>query len=119
MDDELGHLVNPVLDLSDEQQDGEEGCLSVPDLTFECKRARSVVAKGMNMHGEPVTLEGSDLLARCVQHETDHLDGIVFIDRLDAQTRKEAMKAIRESDWFGADPVQIKFSPHQQPSRWL
>ncbi len=119
VDDELGHLVNPVLDLSDEQQDGEEGCLSVPDLTFECKRARSVVAKGMNMHGEPVTLEGSDLLARCVQHETDHLDGIVFIDRLDAQTRKEAMKAIRESDWFGADPVQIKFSPHQQPSRWL
>ena len=119
VDDELGHLVNPVLDLSDEQQDGEEGCLSVPDLTFECKRARSVVAKGMNMHGEPVTLEGSDLLARCVQHETDHLDGIVFIDRLDAQTRKEAMKAIRESDWFGADPVQIKLSPHQQPSRWL
>ena len=119
VDDELGHLVNPVLDLSDEQQDGEEGCLSVPDLTFECKRARSVVAKGMNMHGEPVTLEGSDLLARCVQHETDHLDGIVFIDRLDAKTRKEAMKAIRESDWFGADPVQIKLSPHQQPSRWL
>ena len=119
VDDELGHLVNPVLDLSDEQQDGEEGCLSVPDLTFECKRARSVVAKGMNMHGEPVTLEGSDLLARCVQHETDHLDGIVFIDRLYAQTRKEAMKAIRESDWFGADPVQIKLSPHQQPSRWL
>ena len=119
VEDELGHLVNPVLDLSDEQQDGEEGCLSVPDLTFECKRARSVVAKGMNMHGEPVTLEGSDLLARCVQHESDHLDGIVFIDRLDAQTRKEAMKAIRESDWFGADPVQIKFSPHQQPSRWL
>ena len=119
VEDELGHLVNPVLDLSDEQQDGEEGCLSVPDLTFECKRARSVVARGMNMHGEPVTLEGSDLLARCVQHETDHLDGIVFIDRLDAQTRKEAMKAIRESDWFGADPVQIKFSPHQQPSRWL
>lgn len=119
VDDELGHLVNPVLDLSDEQQDGEEGCLSVPDLMFECKRARSVVAKGMNMHGEPVTLEGSDLLARCVQHETDHLDGIVFIDRLDAQTRKEAMKAIRESDWFGADPVQIKLSPHQQPSRWL
>ena len=119
VDDELGHLVNPVLDLSDEQQDGQEGCLSVPDLTFECKRARSVVAKGMNMHGEPVTLEGSDLLARCVQHETDHLDGIVFIDRLDAQTRKEAMKAIRESDWFGADPVQIKLSPHQQPSRWL
>jgi len=119
VDDELGHLVNPVLDLSDEQQDGEEGCLSVPDLSFECKRAKSVVAKGMNMYGEPVTLEGSDLLARCVQHETDHLDGIVFIDRLDPATRKEAMKLIRESEWFGADPLTVKISPHTQSARWL
>jgi peptide deformylase len=119
VDDELGHLVNPVLDLSEEQQDGEEGCLSVPDLSFECKRAKSVVAKGMNMHGEPITLEGSDLLARCVQHETDHLDGIVFIDRLDPATRKEAMKLIRESEWFGADPLTVKISPHTQSARWL
>ena len=119
VDDELGHLVNPILDLSDEQQDGEEGCLSVPDLSFECKRARSVVAKGMNMYGEPVTLEGSDLLARCVQHETDHLDGIVFIDRLDPETRKEAMKLIRESEWFGADPLTVKLSPHTPSARWL
>lgn len=119
VDDELGHLVNPVLDLSDEQQDGEEGCLSVPDLAFECKRAKSVVAKGMNMHGEPITLEGSDLLARCVQHETDHLNGIVFVDRLDPQIRKEAMKLIRESEWFGADPLTVKVSPHPQSSRWL
>jgi len=119
VDDELGHLVNPVLDLSDEQQEGEEGCLSVPDLSFECKRAKSVVAKGMNMYGEPVTLEGSDLLARCVQHETDHLDGIVFIDRLDPETRKEAMKLIRESEWFGADPLTVKLSPHTPSARWL
>jgi len=119
VDDELGHLVNPVLDLSEEQQDGEEGCLSVPDLSFECKRAKSVVAKGMNMHGEPITLEGSDLLARCVQHETDHLDGIVFVDRLDPATRKEAMKLIRESEWFGADPLTVKISPHTQSARWL
>jgi peptide deformylase len=119
VDDELGHLVNPVLDLSEEQQDGEEGCLSVPDLSFECKRAKSVVAKGMNMYGEPITLEGSDLLARCVQHETDHLDGIVFVDRLDPATRKEAMKLIRESEWFGADPLTVKISPHTQSARWL
>jgi peptide deformylase len=68
-----------------------------------------VVAKGMNMYGEPVVLSGSELLARCVQHETDHLDGIVFIDRLDPATRKEAMRAIRDSEWFG---VAIKESPH-------
>ena len=119
VDDELGHLVNPVLDLSDEQQEGEEGCLSVPGLSFECARSKRVVATGMNMYGEPVTVEGSDLLARCVQHETDHLDGILFIDRLDDETRKEAMKAIRESDWFGVDPLTVKISPHTQSSRWL
>ena len=65
----------------------------------------------MDMHGEPVLLEGSELLARCVQHETDHLDGILFIDRLDTATRKLAMKEIREAEWFGAPPV-VKLSPH-------
>jgi peptide deformylase len=110
-DDEAGHLVNPTLDLSDEEQEGEEGCLSVPGLSFECRRAMRVVAKGFDVHGEPVVLEGSELLARCVQHETDHLDGILFVDRLDADTRKTAMKAIREAEWFG-ETVQVKVSPH-------
>jgi peptide deformylase len=72
----------------------------------------------MDMHGEPVVIEGSELMARCIQHETDHLDGIVFIDRLDAETRKDAMKAIRESDWFG-EQAQVKYSPHRISSRWL
>jgi peptide deformylase len=111
VDGVIGHLINPSLDLSEELQDGLEGCLSLPDLSFECKRAMHVVAKGMNMYGEPVVISGSELLARCVQHETDHLDGIVFIDRLDPATRKDAMKAIRESDWFGTAPT-IKESPH-------
>ncbi|NBU32527.1 MAG: peptide deformylase [Actinobacteria bacterium] len=111
VDDVIGHLINPVLTLSKETQDGEEGCLSIPGLAFDCIRAEHVIAHGFNMHGEPVVIEGSDLLARCLQHETDHLDGIVFIDRLDEQTRKEAMKAIRETDWFGQAP-QIKLSPH-------
>jgi peptide deformylase len=72
-----------------------------------------VVAKGFNMYGEPVLVEGSDLLARCIQHETDHLDGVLFIDRLDAATRKAAMKAIREAEWSGlAGPPQLKVSPH-------
>jgi peptide deformylase len=113
VDGELGHLVNPSLDLSDEEQDGPEGCLSIPDLTFDCKRALSVVAKGWNMHGEPVVVEGSELLARAVQHETDHLDGVLFVDRLDRETRKAAMRAIRESDWFNAgSPPTVKISPH-------
>jgi peptide deformylase len=109
---EVGHLVNPVLDLSEEEQYGEEGCLSIPDLGFDCTRALSVVARGCNMFGEPVTIEGSDLLARAIQHETDHLDGVLFIDRLDGDTRKAAMKAIRESDWFGLEKPAVKVSPH-------
>ncbi|MCU0262304.1 MAG: peptide deformylase [Candidatus Nanopelagicales bacterium] len=112
VDDIVGHLINPSLDLSDEEQDGEEGCLSLPGLTYDTKRAMRVVATGMNMHGEPVTIEGSELLARCVQHETDHLDGILFIDRLDTAARKAAMKEIRESEWFGAPAPVVRFSPH-------
>lgn len=111
VDNELGHLVNPNLDLSDEEQDGEEGCLSLPGLAFDTKRSLRVVARGQNMYGEPVEIEGSDLLARCIQHETDHLDGILFIDRLDRATRKMALKAIREAEWGGAPP-QVKVSPH-------
>jgi peptide deformylase len=64
------------------------------------------------MHGEPIAIEGTELLARCVQHETDHLDGILFIDRMDAKQRKLAMKAIREAEWYG-DPIrEVKLSPH-------
>jgi peptide deformylase len=119
VDDELGHLINPVLDLSDEEQDGEEGCLSFPGLTYPTKRAMRVVAKGMNMHGDPVTLEGSELLARCVQHETDHLDGILFIDRLDRAQRKLALRAIREAEWSGELVAQVRASPHALHGRAL
>jgi peptide deformylase len=112
VDGEVGHLVNPVLDLSEELQDGPEGCLSIPELTFDCRRALRLVAKGFNMYGDPVVIEGSDLLARAIQHETDHLDGILFIDRLDPEGRKAAMKAIRESEWFGLERPTVKVSPH-------
>ena len=112
VDEQVGHLVNPVLDLSEEEQLGPEGCLSIPELRIDCRRAQSVVAKGLDLHGEPVTIEGSELLARAIQHETDHLDGILFLDRLDPGQRKAAMKAIRESDWFGLEQPTIKVSPH-------
>ena len=118
IDDELGHLINPSLDLSDEIQDGDEGCLSFPNLSYNTPRAFRAVAKGFNMHGDPVTVEGTELLARCLQHETDHLNGVLFIDRLTAEERKTAMKEIRESEWFGlatengAKPT-FKVSPHK------
>ena len=110
---EIGHLINPVLDLSEETQLGPEGCLSLPELTYDCLRAMSVVAKGFTMHGEPTTISGSELLARAIQHETDHLDGVMFIDKLDIEARKHAMKTIRESDWFGLERPTIKVSPHR------
>ncbi len=115
---QLGHLVNPRLTLSEETQDGPEGCLSIPDLTFDCRRARSVVATGFDMYGEPVTVEGSDLLARAIQHETDHLDGVLFVDRLDAETRAAALSALQEAEWAGvaaylpAPAPVVKVSPH-------
>lgn len=119
VDDVVGHLINPVLDLSEECEEGDEGCLSLPGLAFDTVRAKQVVARGMNMHGEPVTIEGSDLLARCIQHETDHLDGILFIDRLDEDARKEAMREIRQAEWFGHQPPEVRVSPHPISSKWL
>jgi peptide deformylase len=111
VDDVIGHLINPSLELSDERQDGDEGCLSFPGLVYPCTRSQFAVAKGFNEFGEPIVIEGSDLLARCVQHETDHLDGVLFIDRLELEQRKFAMRAVRESDWSG-DLVRVKVSPH-------
>ena len=112
VDGELGHLVNPQLRLSEEVQDGEEGCLSFPGIFADTQRALRVVASGFDQHGEPVTVEGSDLLSRCIQHETDHLDGILFIDRMDREQRKAAMRAIREAEWAGGTVPTVKLSPH-------
>jgi peptide deformylase len=112
VDGELGYLVNPSLELSEDQQDGPEGCLSIPGVTIDCRRALHVVAHGFDAYGEPVTIQGSDLLARAIQHETDHLDGILFIDRVDRQARKEAMRLVRESEWFGEPAPVIRASPH-------
>jgi peptide deformylase len=114
VDDVEGHLINPVLTFpDDEEQDGPEGCLSIPGLYFDTKRRQRVIARGQNSSGDPVQLVGTGLMARCVQHETDHLDGVLFIDRLEPPARKEAMRQIRAADWYDADaPPVVKFSPH-------
>ena len=119
-DDEHGHLVNPELSYpDDEQQDGPEGCLSIPGLSWDCRRHQHVVARGLDMYGEPVTLLGSDLLARCVQHETDHLDGVLFVDRLDPDTRRQAMAEIRAAEWAHGPAPVVKVSPHPTFGRAL
>ena len=111
-EDRPGHLINPILQLSENRQDGDEGCLSIPGLAFNTDRSYGVIARGKNMYGEDVVIEGSEILARCIQHETDHLDGILFVDRLDTETRKLAMKSIREAEWFGLDKPIVKVIPH-------
>jgi peptide deformylase len=112
VDDVVGHLINPELRLSDDVEVDDEGCLSFPGLAYPTSRSHGVVATGFDMHGEPVIVEGSGLLARCVQHETDHLDGVLFIDRLDPVQRKLAMAEIRASEWWGEPVPLIKVSPH-------
>ncbi|CAG6394502.1 peptide deformylase [Streptomyces cocklensis] len=116
---ELGHLINPDLTLSAEEQDGPEGCLSLPGLTYDCRRAYGVVARGVNMWGDPVTVEGTQRLARCIQHETDHLDGIIFVDRLDPEQRAAALLAVREAEWAGEPAPQVRTSPHGTSGRAL
>jgi peptide deformylase len=113
VDDVVDHLVNPVLHFPyDETMDGEEGCLSIPGLTFDCVRMAEVIAHGQNMYGDPVTITGRDLLARCVQHETDHLDGVLFVDKLDAETKKLALEAVRNAEWANEPVPVVKASPH-------
>ena len=108
-----GHLVNPVLDFpGQEEQDGPEGCLSIPGFYFDTKRRMNVVAKGFTADGDPVQVVGTGNLARCLQHETDHLDGVLFIDRLDAGRRKAAMRAIRHAEWLSQRKTPIRISPH-------
>lgn len=95
---EIGYILNPrIVEAStDEYQDGEEGCLSVPELWFPCERAWYARAVGSDLDGKEVVIEGEELWARLIQHECDHLDGKLYIDRLSKITRRQAMKAIRE-----------------------
>ncbi|UNX53514.1 peptide deformylase [Georgenia sp. TF02-10] len=98
IEDEVGYILNPrIVALSeDEYQDGDEGCLSVPGLWFPTRRSWFARAEGINLDGKPVVVEGEELMARCIQHEVDHLDGLLYLDRLEPSVRKQAMKAVRE-----------------------
>ena len=95
VDGVVGHLVNPVLSDFAGTQDDEEGCLSLPGLAYPTPRALSVVATGQDQHGEPLVIEGAGLLARALQHETDHLDGRLYIDTLRGDVRRQALRELR------------------------
>lgn len=97
-DQPLGCILNPVIvELSEEQQDGDEGCLSVPNLWFPRTRAAYARCEGIDVDGEPISLEGEGIIARLIQHEVGHLDGGLYIDGLERSVRKQALRAIRET----------------------
>ncbi len=113
-----GVVVNPVLEISErpetmpDPEDDDEGCLSVPAEQFPTGRADWARVTGIDLDGAPVQVEGTGFLARCLQHETDHLDGVLFVDRLDPATRKQAMAEIRAAEWFGEPAPEVRVSPH-------
>lgn len=96
-----GALINPEWEpIDDMVQIGPEGCLSIPDLQADVARDETVVARGFDEFGRPVALRANGLLARCTQHETDHLDGVLFLRRLQPEVRAEAMEMLRGMDWY-------------------
>ncbi|WP_378146118.1 peptide deformylase [Cnuibacter sp. UC19_7] len=101
VDGQVGYVLNPVLvETSGEPELMDEGCLSVPDLWFKTSRYPYAKVRGIDLDGNEIEVEGTGVLAQALQHETDHLDGLLYLDRLDKPTRREAMRQVRESSWF-------------------
>lgn len=101
VDGRIGYILNPeIVELSGEPQLVDEGCLSVPGLWFPTLRHPFARAKGIDLDGNEIEVSGTGVMAQALQHETDHLDGLLYLDRLDKPARREAMKQVRESDWF-------------------
>lgn len=104
VDGQVGHLINPeIVEVSEEVVVVDEGCLSLPELWGKTPRHTKVRVRGMRVSGEEIEIEAEGLLAQVMQHELDHLNGLVYLDRLDAVARKEAMAALRETSWFMRD----------------
>jgi peptide deformylase len=94
----LAALINPEVEWAgDEQEVAEEGCLSLPTVLVDVERPVHVRVRAVNEHGDPITIEASGLEARVIQHEIDHLDGVLILDRTSRDQRKEAMRALREA----------------------
>jgi peptide deformylase len=97
VEDEDYVIVNPVLsDRAETTERVQEGCLSIPGINVEVDRPTAVTVTGQDASGEPLRIEAQDMLARVLQHEVDHLDGVLILDRTDRQSRKAAMREWRE-----------------------
>jgi peptide deformylase len=102
VDGQLGYVINPVLAETSGEQAGGEGCLSIPGVSASRTRAAHAVVTGVDLDQRPVTVAGDGELARCLQHETDHLRGELYIDALAGEERREVMRTLREQPL--ADP---------------
>ena len=91
----IGYVLNPVLEETSGEQYGDEGCLSVPGLWYKTRRADYARVRGIDLEGKTVVLEGRGIMGRMLQHETDHLNGHVYLDRLEKEERREAMRYMR------------------------
>ena len=98
---EIGYVLNPkIVSFSGQIKLVDEGCLSVPGLWHKTPRHEQATVVGFDLEGNELRISGSGLLAQALQHECDHLDGYLYLDRLEPDERKLAMKALRETDWF-------------------
>ncbi|GAA1468066.1 peptide deformylase [Microbacterium thalassium] len=101
IDGDIGYVLNPVVvEVRGEPEPTGEGCLSVPGLWHDALRHPWAKVVGIDLDGNEVVLEGEGLMAQALQHETDHLDGMLYLSRLSPDDRRAAMKEVRESDWF-------------------
>lgn len=99
---ERGALINGEVVERDGKVEDDEACLSLPGLTYPVVRSRKIRVAGLDRDGKPIEIEAEDMVARILQHEIDHTDGILFIDHLDPDLQKEAKRVLREQALAGA-----------------
>jgi peptide deformylase len=104
LDGQLGYLINPRITDRQGHQLGLEGCLSVPGIWAERQRSALVVAEGVDLEREPVIVAGEGELARCLEHETDHLAGQLYIDGLEPAERRRVMRELQRDQLAGRSP---------------
>jgi peptide deformylase len=97
VDDQHGYVINPVIVHTSGEYNEEEGCLSVPGVSACLERPLRTVVTGVDRHGDPVIVEGTEEMSRCLQHEADHLRGVLYLDRLAGERRKDAMRQLRRA----------------------
>ncbi|MET0304271.1 MAG: peptide deformylase [Microbacteriaceae bacterium] len=104
VDGEIGYILNPeIVEVSGEPELVDEGCLSVPGFYFPRMRYPFARVRGVDLEGNEIELSGEGLMAQALQHETDHLDGKLYIEGLEPETKREAMREIRQAPWFGSN----------------